>query len=297
MYNKYLPVFLTVADCRSFNKASEKLYISPNAVMKQINQFENDLDLKLFERTKHGLKLTEEGEMLYQKAQYLLAYSEASLQEIRELKRHRMQDIHIGVSVLRNFKPLLQEIRAIRFSHPEWNLNVVSFSDEISSYRNMLPELGGKIDCLFGLYSETRMNGKANVTHLRDYPICVAASLNHPLAERKELILPDLAGYSLMIVERGDTPAIDAIREEIENNYPEIEIINVPSYDVSTFNLCASVNGIMLSVDLWNELHPLLINIPLRSEFTVPYGIMYGLTPSLQTAEFVREISRFFRLR
>ena len=58
--------------------------------MKQINQFENHLDLKLFVRTNHGLKLTEEGEMLYQKAQYLLAYSEASLQTeefVREISR------------------------------------------------------------------------------------------------------------------------------------------------------------------------------------------------------------------
>lgn len=295
MYNKYLPVFLTVAECQSFNKASEKLFISANAVMKQMNQFENDLDLKLFERTNHGLKLTEEGEMLYQKAQYLLAYSEASLQEIRELKRHRMQDIHIGVSVLRNFKPLLMEIREIRNSHPEWNLNVVSFSDESSSYRKMIPELSEKIDCLFGLYSKIRMQGKANVIHIRDYPVCIAASLNHPLAGRKELTLRDLSGYSLIIVEKGDTLEIDAVRQEIEINYPETEIINVPSYDVSTFNFCASVNGITLSVDLWNEIHPLLVNIPLRSEFTVPYGIMYGLNPSAQTAEFVREISRFSR--
>lgn len=295
MYNKYLPVFLTVAECQSFNKASEKLFISANAVMKQMNQFENDLDLKLFERTNHGLKLTEEGEMLYQKAQYLLAYSEASLQEIREMKRHRMQDIHIGVSVLRNFKPLLMEIREIRNLHPEWNLNVVSFSDESSSYRKMIPELGEKIDCQFGLYSKIRMQGKANVIHIRDYPVCIAASLNHPLAGRKELTLRDLSGYSLIIVEKGDTLEIDAVRQEIEINYPETEIINVPSYDVSTFNFCASVNGIMLSVDLWNEIHPLLVNIPLRSEFTVPYGIMYGLNPSAQTAEFVREISRFSR--
>ena len=47
MYNSLLTAFVTVADCGSFTKAAEILYISPTAVMKQINSLENHLDLKL----------------------------------------------------------------------------------------------------------------------------------------------------------------------------------------------------------------------------------------------------------
>ena len=32
MYNKYLEIFIEVADCGSFSKASEKLFISPTAM-------------------------------------------------------------------------------------------------------------------------------------------------------------------------------------------------------------------------------------------------------------------------
>lgn len=35
MYNQLLDTFITVADCGSFTKAAEQLYISPTAVMKQ----------------------------------------------------------------------------------------------------------------------------------------------------------------------------------------------------------------------------------------------------------------------
>ena len=48
MYNPQLETFLTVAEAGSFNKAAEKLYISPPAVIKQINLLERDLDLRLF---------------------------------------------------------------------------------------------------------------------------------------------------------------------------------------------------------------------------------------------------------
>ena len=42
-------------ECGSFNKAAEKLYISPPAVIKQINLLESDLSLRLFIRTHRGL--------------------------------------------------------------------------------------------------------------------------------------------------------------------------------------------------------------------------------------------------
>ena len=51
MYNPQLEMFLHVADAGSFNKAAEESYITPTAVIKQINLLEADLGIKLFERT------------------------------------------------------------------------------------------------------------------------------------------------------------------------------------------------------------------------------------------------------
>ena len=43
MYDPAIKTFITVADCGSFTLASSKLYISPTAVMKQINTLESRL--------------------------------------------------------------------------------------------------------------------------------------------------------------------------------------------------------------------------------------------------------------
>ena len=59
MYNPQLETFIRVADAGSFNKAAEELFISPPAVIKQINLLEAQLGLTLFVRTHRGLKLTE----------------------------------------------------------------------------------------------------------------------------------------------------------------------------------------------------------------------------------------------
>ena len=43
MYHPHLKAFLCVAECGSFSKAAEKLFVSATAVMKQMNQLESHL--------------------------------------------------------------------------------------------------------------------------------------------------------------------------------------------------------------------------------------------------------------
>ena len=63
MFNHLLTVFVCAADCGSFNKAAEKLYLSAPSVMKQVNALEKQLDMKLFHRTNQGLHLTPAGDL------------------------------------------------------------------------------------------------------------------------------------------------------------------------------------------------------------------------------------------
>ena len=59
---------------RSFNKAAEALFVTPNAVMKQINNPEKELGVSLLERTHRGTKLTKAGEKFYEETTFILKY-------------------------------------------------------------------------------------------------------------------------------------------------------------------------------------------------------------------------------
>ena len=50
MYDHQLETFVRVADAGSFNKAADDAFVTPTAVIKQINLLESELDLKLFVR-------------------------------------------------------------------------------------------------------------------------------------------------------------------------------------------------------------------------------------------------------
>ena len=79
MYNPQLETFLCVADAGSFNKAAATLYITPTAVVKQVNLLESSLGLTLFTRTHRGLVLTEAGKSLYKDSKYIIRYCKASV--------------------------------------------------------------------------------------------------------------------------------------------------------------------------------------------------------------------------
>lgn len=58
-------IFKIVADEENLTRASEILNISQPAVTKHIHNLEDELEIKLFDRTKYGMKLTIDGKQIY----------------------------------------------------------------------------------------------------------------------------------------------------------------------------------------------------------------------------------------
>ena len=85
-----LETFLTVVRERSFSKASAKLGISQPAVTQQIKFIEKYLGVKIIERKKNGIKLTNEGDELYKIATRLEKEIHASEQEILRIIDKKM---------------------------------------------------------------------------------------------------------------------------------------------------------------------------------------------------------------
>lgn len=65
----YYRIFYETAVHNSFSKAAKNLYISQSAISQCIHQLESDLDTLLFVRTRRGVSLTKEGELLFQKVE------------------------------------------------------------------------------------------------------------------------------------------------------------------------------------------------------------------------------------
>lgn len=98
MYNPQLERFIRMADAGSFNKAAEQAYITPTAVLKQINLLEADLGVRLFERTHRGLSLTKAGSSLYKDTKYIIQYCKDSVIRAKNAMQENADIIRIGTS-------------------------------------------------------------------------------------------------------------------------------------------------------------------------------------------------------
>ena len=84
-----------------------------------------------------------------------------------------------------------------------------------------------------------------------------------------------------MMVKRGESPVINAIRDEIEEKHPQITIADTPHfYDTSVFNECEQSGCLMETLDLWKDVHPSLVTLPMEWQYQMPYGIVYAKQPS-----------------
>ena len=79
--------FITICDCGSINKASRILHISQPPLSRQMHNLENELGAKLFIRTNSGIKLTQEGTLLYERSKALVSTLDLVAQEIKKCTR------------------------------------------------------------------------------------------------------------------------------------------------------------------------------------------------------------------
>lgn len=291
MFNPLLTAFVCAADCGSFTKAAERLFISPTAVMKQINALETHLGLKLMERTPQGIRLTPAGEVIYKDAKFLFDYSKRSLDSAHHAMEATSRGFRVGTSLLNPAKPFMDLWYRVGQQFPDHSLQLIPFEDDHTGILTEIGALGEKFDFLMGVCDSRLWLGRCNFLPLGRCRKMVAVSRDHRLAGRERLSISDLYGETLMMVKEGDSAGNDRIRADLVRDHPAIQIEDTPHfYDISVFNRCAQTGNVLLILDCWKEVHPALVSIPVDWDYSLPYGLLYALEPSEAVARFVEAV-------
>ncbi|MGN0407889.1 MAG: LysR family transcriptional regulator [Bacteroides sp.] len=291
MYNHMLDTFIAVADCGSFTKAAEQLYISPTAVMKQMNTLEKHLDVKLIERTSSGINLTSAGELIYRDAKFMIDYSAKSIAGAKAAMYIYSTTFCVGTSLLNPAKPFMDLWYKVNKDFPEYKIHLVPFEDNHEGILSEISMLGEKFDFLIGVCNSKAWLNLCNTLPLGSYKKMVAVPRGHRLAEKSMIELEDLYGETLMMVKRGDSEVNDFIRNDLEKNHPQIHIEDTPQfYDMSVFNHCAENGKVLLTIECWQDVHPGLVSVPVNWDYSIPYGLMYSLDAPEDVLRFVEAV-------
>lgn len=295
MYNPQLETFIRVADAGSFNRAAEESFITPTAVIKQINSLESALEVKLFDRSHRGLTLTKAGRSLYQDTKYVIQYCRDSVTRAKNAMQEDLNVIRIGSSPMTPAQLLMGLWSKIQALYPDIKFQIVPFENTPENAREILANLGKNIDVVGGIFDDTMLHlrGCAGLELTRG-PFGCAVSVHHRLAAKDKLKITDLYGENLMLMHRGWSHYVDRLRDELWSNHPQINIVDFDFYSMDVFNRCENSNDVLLAIPGWANVHPLLKVIPVEWDHNIPYGILHSPEPSptvqrfLDAAESVR---------
>lgn len=282
-----------VADAGSFNKAAESSYITPTAVIKQINLLEANLGVKLFERSHRGLTLTRAGQSLYNDSKYVIQYCKDSVLRAKNAMLEDGKLIRVGTSPMTPAQALVDLWPGVQQKYPEFKLKFVPYENTPENAREILAHLGQNIDIVPGIFDDTLLSLRGcSGYELSREPICCAVSVNHPLAQKSELEVSDLYGKSLMLMHRGWSSYVDVLRDDLEANHKQINIVDFDFYSLEIFNRCEYEGGILMAVRNWAGIHPLLKVLRVKWEHFIPYGLLYAKDPSDNVWDFLEAVKQ-----
>ena len=212
-----LAALVEVAKSGSINSASKKLHVTQQSLNKSLKSLENEMNCHLLDRTKKGIRLTADGEKVLSAAQDIISRL-AKLERELNTKQNADTTLHGNLNV--NLSPMLNiSVLPVAFKdfishYPEVNLFTAErYRDYIIERCVEKQELG--LICVSPLITEFFENipEEVQLIPLKQYPIYIAVSAGHPLADHKSLSISTIAHYPFVVYEIGGTGGVHAFQK------------------------------------------------------------------------------------
>ncbi len=235
MEDHKLKVFCTVADTKSFSKASEIIHLTQPAVSLQIQALEELYETKLFDRSSSTVSLTPAGEILYKYAKEILALYSAAEKNIGELTGLVKGSISLGASTTIANHLLPAVIADFRKTHPKIKMHL-----SVGNTKRIVESLNaGNID--IGLVEGDVARQKLIVEKLLSDELVVIVPPLHPWAKKKEVSIYDVTKEPFILREEGS--GTRQIIEKYLNKH------GISTHDMKTSMMLGSTEAIKEAVE------------------------------------------------
>ena len=269
MNTSQIQCFLTVADTLNFARAAEQLHITQPAVTQQIHALEKELGVRLFHRTTHSVRMTEEGMLFLADARQMAAISDRAKKRFARQSADVIETLTIGCMHVQSMLLLSAPLARMKSEHPTLHpqIQMVPFQH---IYR-FLDE--GSLDVV----AEFQNHAASSFVYremLRSPMVCICAE-GYPLTAWEELDPEQLRSYPLILPTPAQVPP--AVHKQQEALLGE----RMPSelYFCDTVNAIAVLAAAGYGVSV---LPSLLVpdlsgvrQIPLRGSRAISFGLYY----------------------
>ena len=239
---RVLNYFLMVSQEENITKAAQLLHVTQPTLSRQLMQLEDELGVKLFERSNHSIVLTSDGLLLKRRAQEIVSLAEKTKRELTT-EKELSGEIEIGSGEFKSFSLLADVIAAFSEKHPgvRFHLN----SGNADTIKERLENGGLDIGLLadpvdISRYEFTRLPQKETWG--------IIAHNDFAIAKRLFVTPKDLIGLPLILPHRR------MVREEIQNWFGDLygDVNVFATYDLlyNAAIMAQKKMGIILTIEL-----------------------------------------------
>jgi LysR family cyn operon transcriptional activator len=219
-------IFCCVVSTGNILKASEQLYISQPAVSRAIKQLENDIGCRLFIRSSRGVKLTNQGEILYKYAKQALTFLRIGEKKVYEYENLNYGEVVVGVSdTLCKFflTPYLGE-----FNNKYPNIRIQIRCHNTPETIKLLK------DSLIDLALVTSPLKEESITFLPVFPIqdCFVVGEKYKFLSQKKQHLWEIISYPIILLTNTSNS-----RLFINNYFRDNSVVFEPAFELGNFDL------------------------------------------------------------
>lgn len=194
---RHLKYFAKLAETLNFSEAARMLCITQSTLSQQIKQLENELGTSLLIRSSHGVALTEAGALILPHVRQVICETEACAQRIKDLNSIAAGSLSIGVTY--SFSPILTETLLLFMKqYPNIKLNI--FYKPMNELMELLRERA--VDFVLAFKPTQQVEGVESHILFQNY-LAAIVSVNHPLAKKEKVTIPELENYDLALPSKG----------------------------------------------------------------------------------------------
>ena len=192
-----LKYIVAVARERHFGKAAEACYVSQPTLSVAIKKLEDELEVKLFERSAGEVTVTPLGEQIVQQAQTVLDQA-ATIKELAKRGKDPLAG-PLMLGVIYTIGPYLLPALVRQNIHRTPQMPLVLQENFTAKLLEQLR--AGEIDC--AIMAEPFPDSGLALAPLYDEPFMAAVPVNHPLAERESVSAEELKRETMLLLGTG----------------------------------------------------------------------------------------------
>ena len=287
-----LSCFLAVANTLSFAKAAEQMNISQPAITHQIKSLENELEVKLLNRSTRLVELTHEGQSFLSDAQSMVAIAAQAKLRFTNPSNKPIEKLSIGCSSYNQLILLSDSLNELSKLYPNLHphLAVIPHEQLHQQIEN------GAVDVVFDIQDNTEQTSKLTFRELRKSPIVCVCRKDHSLADRDSVTMQELKEQPLIFCNPINlVPEVAKLQWQLAEDKLPTELHFCTSVEASVVMTGAGF-GLAILPELLIPTDPKLTTITLEGAPVLTFGMFYKPYPGDDLLKkFIQISKQYFR--